>query len=174
MGFAMRIVFTAVEMAGHTIGMQMGLGFAEIYDPRTSTQVAVLGQFLGIVAALAFLAVDGHLMMIGALVESLRAIPPGTAVDGRVLALWGGKIIEAAVLLSLPVIAVLVITNLALGVLSRAASQLNLFAVGFPITLAAGFVTLIAGLPHFGAALERLFAEGLQMMLQVAPALPAR
>jgi flagellar biosynthetic protein FliR len=171
MGFALRIVFTAVEMAGNVIGVQMGLSFAEIYDPLTTSHVAVIGQFLGLLAALAFLALDGHLMMIGTLVESMRAIPPGdfgaAPVDWRLLTMWGGKIMEAAVLLSLPVIAALTITNVALGVLSRAASQLNLFAVGFPITLAIGFVTLLLALPHLGGVMERLFGEGLQMMQQV-------
>ena len=171
MGFALRIVFTAVEMAGNVIGIQMGLSMAEIYDPMSGSNAVVVGQFLGLLAALVFLALDGHLMMIGGLVESMRAIPPGdlgaAAVDWRLLALWGGKIMEAAVLLALPVIAALTITNLALGVLSRAASQLNLFAVGFPITLAIGFATLLLALPHLAGVLERLFSEGLQMMQQV-------
>src|SRR5262249_18781086 len=99
------------------------------------------------------------------------AIPPGAAgstpVDWHLLTLWGGKIMEAAVLLALPVIAALTITNLALGVLSRAAQQLNLFAVGFPITLAVGFVTLILALPHLGGVMERLFTDGVMMMQQV-------
>lgn len=171
MGFALRIVFVAVEMAGNVIGIQMGLSIAEIYDPMSGSQTVVIGQFLGLLAALAFLALDGHLMMIGTLVESMRAIPPGdfgtAPVDWKLLTLWGGKIMEAAVLLALPVIAALTITNLALGVLSRAASQLNLFAVGFPVTLAVGFITLLFTLPHLGGVLERLFAEGLQMMQQV-------
>jgi flagellar biosynthetic protein FliR len=171
MGFAVRVVFTAVEMAGNVIGVQMGLGFAEIYNPTAGGQIAVIGQFLGLLAALAFLALDGHLMMISGLIESMRAIPPGAAatpaVDWRLLALWGGKIMEAAALLALPVIAALTITNLALGVLSRAAQQLNLFAVGFPITLAIGFITLLLALPQIGGVMERLFIEGLQMMQQV-------
>lgn len=171
MGFAVRVVFTAVEMAGNVIGVQMGLGFAEIYNPMAGGQVAVIGQFLGLIAALAFLALDGHLMMISGLIESMRAIPPGNAgaaaVDWQMLVLWGGKIMEAAVLLALPVIAALTITNLALGVLSRAAQQLNLFAVGFPITLAVGFVTLLLALPHLGGVMERLFNDGLYMMQQV-------
>ena len=171
MGFAVRVVFTAVEMAGNVIGVQMGLGFAEIYNPMAGGQVAVIGQFLGLVAALAFLALDGHLMMISGLIESMRAIPPGASaaapVDWRLLVEWGGKIMEAAVLLALPVIAALTITNLALGVLSRAAQQLNLFAVGFPITLAIGFITLLLALPHMGGVMERLFNDGLYMMQQV-------
>lgn len=170
MGFAVRVVFTAVEMAGNVIGVQMGLGFAELYNPMAGGQVAVIGQFLGLIAALAFLALDGHLMMISGLIESMRAMPPGaagTAVDWRLLTLWGGKIMESAALLALPVIAALTITNLALGVLSRAAQQLNLFAVGFPITLAIGFITLLLSLPHLGGVMERLFTDGLAMMQQV-------
>jgi flagellar biosynthetic protein FliR len=172
MGLAMRIVFTAVEMAGQLIGLQMGLGFATFFDPQNGAQTPVMGQFLGMLAILAFLGLNGHLFMIEALVQSFRELPvvalPFSAFGWKALVSWGGEIFLAGVLLSLPVIAVLLITNIALGIMTRAAPQLNLFAVGFPIMLAAGMLVLTLTLPYFAPLLERLVNDGLQVMLQVS------
>jgi flagellar biosynthesis protein FliR len=172
MGLAMRVVFAGVSMAGDIIGLQMGLGFAQFYDPQSNAQAPVTGQFLGLIATLVFLALNGHLMMIATLVESFQHAPPdaagGLGGNGMRLAQWGGTILRAALLLSLPLIAVLLVTNIALGVLSRAAAQLNIFAIGFPITLGIGFITLLITLPSMTPVLEKLFHEGLQAMLRVA------
>lgn len=168
MGLAMRVVFIAVEMAGSMIGLQMGLGFATFFDPQNSTQVPVVAQFLGLFAILVFLAIDGHLMVIAALVDSFHALPIGaqslSPEAWRNLAGWGAEIFRAGLLLSLPVIAALLIANLALGIMTRAAPQLNIFAVGFPITLMVGFVVLYVSVPFFAALLERLFQDGLSAM----------
>lgn len=170
MGFAMRLVFTAVEMAGELIGLQMGLGFAVFYDPLNASQMPVLGQFLGLIATLAFLAIDGHLLLLSVLAESFRVMPVGgdalsDPVIWKVLASWGGKIMYAALLLALPLIGALLIANLGLGVLTRAAPQLNLFAVGFPVTLAIGFGALLLALPYFLAPFQALVEQAAQQML---------
>jgi flagellar biosynthetic protein FliR len=173
MGFAVRLMFTAAEMAGELIGLQMGLGFAMFYDPQHSGQLPVVGQFLGVVATLIFLAVDGHLLMISTLADSFHEMPiTPAAVDPlawRTIAGWGSHILYAALLLSLPVVAVLLATNLALGVLTRAAPQLNVFAVGFPITLTIGFGALLLSLPFFTPVFERLLGESLRLMLSFWP-----
>lgn len=172
MGFVMRVVFVVVEMAGNVSGLQMGLGFATFFDPVNAAQVPVVGQFLGLLFALVFLALNGHLLMIEALAESFRLLPisvqPVAAVSMRTMAEWGGEIFRAGMLISLPIIAALLITNLAIGIMTRAAPQLNIFAVGFPLTLAAGFLVLILALPYFAPLFERLIHDGLQMMLKVA------
>ena len=140
-------------------------GLAQIYDPQNAMQLPVVGQFLGLIAALAFLAANGHL---GACRQLSR--DTGRCADPRpnawkTLASWGGNIMYAAPLLTLPLIAVLLTVNLALGVLSRAASQLNLFAVGFPVTLMIGFGALLASLPYFAPVLERLVENGTAAIL---------
>jgi flagellar biosynthetic protein FliR len=172
MGFAMRLVFTAIEMAGDIMGMQMGLGFASFYDPLNSTNTQVIGQFLGIIAALAFLSMNGHLYMLSALAESFHAFPISTQVPSahamHTLALWGGSIFANALRLSLPLIAALLITNLALGILTRSAPQLNIFAIGFPITLVVGFATLMLSLPYFAPLLEVFMQAGQDTMLRIA------
>ncbi len=164
LGFSIRIVFIGFEMAGNIIGYQMGLGFANFFDPQNSAQTPVISQFMGLIILLLFLSVNGHLMMISALVESFKVMPiaPDTihAVQFKNLALWGEEIFRIGVNLSLPIIAVLLVTNVALGVLSRAAPQLNLFSVGFGITLILGFAALYVLFPYMQPLLVRLFEQG--------------
>ena len=172
MGLAMRVVFAGIGMAGDVIGLQMGLGFAQFYDAQAGAQVPVIGQFLGLLASLVFLSLNGHLMLIAALVDSFHTVPvesTQTLAEGcMAFAKWGSMIFQAAVLLSLPLIAALLVTNSALAVLSRAAPQLNVFAIGFPITILVGFIVLMVTLPFWVPALQRLFEAGLQGMTGIA------
>lgn len=169
MGFAMRIVFAALIMAGEQIGFQMGLGFATFYDPQNSTQTPIIAQYLSLLTTLIFLSIDGHIMLFSTLAQSFQAMPvdpaaiPANAWSNLVL--FGSKIFSAGLLFSLPVTIALVITNLALGILTKAAPQLNLFAIGFPITLVAGFTVLSLSLGYFAPPMLRLFQQGLAMML---------
>ncbi|OGS94598.1 MAG: flagellar biosynthetic protein FliR, partial [Gallionellales bacterium RBG_16_56_9] len=133
MGFTLRLIFTAVEMAGELAGLQMGLGFASFYDPLNAAYTPVVARWLGMIAALAFLVMSGHLMVISALAESFRTLPVGGMMSAQGfygVASWGGSIFAYALQISLPILAALLITNIALGILTRAAPQLNLFAVG--------------------------------------------
>lgn len=173
MGFAVRLMFHAVEMAGELIGLQMGLGFAVFYDPQNSGQMPVVGQFLGLVATLAFLAMNGHLLVLSVLADSFRVMPiAATTIDPgtwKMIAGWGSKIFYSALLLALPVVASLLTVSLALGVLTRAAPQLNVFAVGFPITLIIGFGALLLSLSYFTPVFERLLHESVGLMLSFQP-----
>jgi flagellar biosynthetic protein FliR len=172
MGFTMRLIFTAVEMAGDLAGMQMGLGFASFYDPVNASYTPVVAQFLGILSTLAFLSFDGHLYMLSALAESFQAFPIGTALPSaaafRTMVEWGTIIFTHALQLSMPLIGALMITNLALGILTRSAPQLNIFAVGFPITLTVGFATLALSLPYLAPMLNHAVSEGIDTMQRIA------
>ena len=174
MGFALRIAFVTVDVAGELIGMQMGLSFAVAYDPQNAGQTPVLSEFIGLIATLIFLAMNGHLMIIAGLVESFTLIPvsmaPVHAAGFATLLRWAGVIFASGLLLSLPLIATLLIANIALGVLSRIAPQLNLFAVGFPVTMVVGYFVLMFSLPYFGAAMEGLFHQGFRALEQVLQA----
>lgn len=177
MGFAAKIVFTAFEMAGEFIGTQMGLGFATFYDPLSSAQTPVVAEFVSLLALLLFLSLNGHLLYLATLVQSFSAIPIGATPMGSGswlnLAELGSKIFSAGLLLSLPVMAALMITNVALAVLTRAAPQLNLFALGFPLTLLGGFLALAISLNYLAAPLQGIFEFGLEAMLGFAvPAKP--
>ncbi len=164
MGFTLRITFTAVDVAGELIGLQMGLGFASFYDPQSASQTPVVSEFLGLLATLLFLALNGHLLTLSVLAESFNLLPVTTtpfAAKGFVAILaWATTLFSAGLMLALPLIAALLIANIALGVLSRVAPQLNIFAVGFPVTIVSGFVVLMLSLPYFGVALERLYDKG--------------
>lgn len=171
MGFTMRLIFTAVEMAGEFAGLQMGLGFASFYDPINATHSAIIAQWLGVIATLTFLAMNGHLYMLSALATSFQTLPIGSTMPAKGfygVANWGGSIFLYALQISLPLLAALLITNLALGILTRAAPQLNLFAVGFPITLAIGFFVLALSMPYFAPLLDRMIQEGLGTALNLA------
>lgn len=163
-GFTLRLMLTAVDVAGELIGLQMGLGFASFYDPQTASQTPVMSEFLGLLATLIFLALNGHLLTLSVLAESFTLLPVATtpfAAKGFVALLsWAATLFSTGVLLALPLIAALLIANIALGVLARIAPQLNIFAVGFPVTIVAGFAVLALTLPYFGAALERLYDNG--------------
>lgn len=171
LGFSMRIAFAAVDVAGDLIGLQMGLSFAVFYDPQNASESPIVAEVLGLLTLLIFLALNGHLMMLSLLAQSFTALPVGaesfSPAGWGALARWGAALFSTGVLLSLPLIAALLVTNIALGVLTKAAPQLNLFAVGFPLTLVAGFVVLALAMPYFGAALDRLFAQGFDAMQSV-------
>ena len=169
MGFAMRLIFTAVDLAGNIVSLEMGLGFASAYDPQTAGQTAVVSEFMGLLALLVFMAINGHLMMIATLTHSFTVVPIGTrnlaAGTWANLANAGAIVFSAGLLLVLPIIVALMISNLALAILSRAAPQLNLMAIGFPLTITLGFVALLVGLSYMSAPLQQLFELGLQSML---------
>ena len=169
MGFALRLVFSAIDMAGTLISNQTGLGFATAYDPQNTSQTPVVSEFIGVLALLTFLSINGHLMVIATLVQSFTAIP--IVLGGVASSSWqniagaGGIIFSSGVLLSLPVIVTLMIANVALGVLGRVAPQLNLMAIGFPITIVIGFSALMVSLNYLGTPLQQLFEYGLNSML---------
>ncbi|MDV6346265.1 flagellar biosynthetic protein FliR [Nitrosomonas sp. Is35] len=171
MGLVMRIVFVAVEMAGELIGLQMGLGFAVFFDPQNSGQIDIVGRFLGVIASLAFLAIDGHLIMIALISQSFSTLPIGlegmTNATFTTLANWGSEIFKSGLQLSLPVLTALLITNLALGVLTRVAPQLNIFAVGFPLTLSIGLLVMALSMPFYAPILEHLVQDGLNLMMGI-------
>ncbi|MBJ7309172.1 flagellar biosynthetic protein FliR [Rugamonas sp. CCM 8940] len=166
MGFSMRIVFAAVEMAGEIGSLTMGLGFATFFDPNTQGRSSAISQFLALVATMAFLATNTHLVLLSALVESFSSLPlsaqPIYGGGFKQLADWGGKIFSIGVQLSLPIVAALLITNVALGILTRAAPALNLFGIGFPITLGVGLLVLAMSLPYLATPLQQLFLDGIE------------
>ncbi|MES2017397.1 MAG: flagellar biosynthetic protein FliR [Pseudomonadota bacterium] len=166
MGFAMRIVFAAVEMAGEVSSLTMGLGFASVFDPQTKGRSSAISQFLALVATMVFLAVNAHLALLEALAESFVSLPissmPISAAAPYQMARWGAIIFSTGLQLSLPIVAALLITNIALGILTRAAPQLNIFGIGFPISLGVGLLLISMTLPYLNIPLQNLFNQGLE------------
>lgn len=177
-GFAMRVVFSGVEAAGELIGLQMGLGFASFFDPNSEGQTLVIGSFLNLLAVLVFLSVNAHLFLLAALAGSFHSLPisavPLAAGGFLQLAQAGGVVFALALQLALPLIAVLLVVNLALGILTRSAPQLNIFAIGFPITLGVGLIAFDLSLgrfaPIFNTAVEAAFARIAALLAALAGA----
>jgi flagellar biosynthetic protein FliR len=166
MGFSMRLVFAAIEFAGEIGSSSMGFSFASFFDPSSAGRTSAISQFLALVATMAFLAMNAHLVMIEALVESFFTLPvsgtPMSLTAPLEMVRWGGRIFSSGLQLALPIVAALLVTNIALAILTRAAPQLNLFGIGFPITLGAGFLVISLTLPYLGTPLQNLFNQGIE------------
>jgi flagellar biosynthesis protein FliR len=171
MGFTIRVVLAAMEMAGEIIGMTMGLGFATFFDPQSKGRSPAISQFLALMGLMIYLAANFHLAVLSVLADSFVSMPisesPISNQPFMVFMGWGGRIFSAGVQLSLPIVAALLITNIALGILTRAAPQLNLFGIGFPVTICVGFVMIAVTLPYMVTPLERLFYEGFTVMRHI-------
>ncbi|MDF7777765.1 flagellar biosynthetic protein FliR [Sphingomonas sp. AOB5] len=166
-GFVLQIAFAAPLVASEVIGMSMGLGFANAIDPNSGAPSPAIGQFLSMLLVLLFLAVDGHLVLVDLLVKSYEAMPPGQwlAADKLLgIAMFGGYAFLAGLLLALPVGFLLLCLNMIVGMLSRAAPALNLFAVGLPASLAVGVVAILLALPAMGDYMLVIIREGLEAM----------
>lgn len=168
MGYAMRIVFACMELAGELAGLSMGLGFATFFDPQTQGRSIAISQFLSLVTIMLYLATNMHLALLSTLADSFVSMPitdlPMKVKLFEQITLWGGKVFSTGVQLALPIVGALLITNVGLGVLARSAPQLNLFGIGFSITLTVGFVMIAITVPYMGAPLTRLFQDGLEML----------
>lgn len=172
MGFVVRMVFSAIETGGSVIGQTMGLGFAQMMDPANGITVPVISQFYNVMATLVFLALNGHLVLIDILVASFEVMPVGAGGLGEsglwLLVSWGGWIFKGAMLIALPAVSAMLLVNIAFGVMMRAAPQLNIFAVGFPVTLMLGFVFILVSLTMFVPQFTGLLDRGFVVMRDVA------
>jgi flagellar biosynthetic protein FliR len=175
MGFAIRIVFAAVELAGEVSSMTMGLGFAVFYDPQTRARSSAISQFLALLMLMVYLASDFHLVLLSTLAQSFNQLPiTAEALSGKgfmQLASWAARIFSAGVQLSLPIVAALLITNIALGILTRAAPALNLFGIGFPITIGVGFIMIALALPLLATPLVGLLQEAIEAIQRITAAM---
>ncbi|KAB7627171.1 flagellar biosynthetic protein FliR [Alkalilimnicola sp. S0819] len=147
LGFLISLPLQAATIGGEAVAMSMGLGFATMADPQGGMSVPVVSQFMLILVTLLFLAVGGHLMFIELMAESFQLLPISAVGFARddffTLVSWGSVMFTGAVLIALPALVLLLLVNLAMGVMTRAAPQMNIFSVGFPLTLMLGFLSLL-------------------------------
>ena len=150
-GFAVRVVFSAVELAGEVVGFQMGLNFAAFFDPSMNTQSSAVARFFSQMASLLFVVMNGHLLVLMAVTKSFDAFPVSPhfldALAAMQLQRLGAELFASALWIALPMVGILIFTNMALGIISRVAPQMNIFAIGFPITLVVGIVGIAVTLP---------------------------
>jgi flagellar biosynthetic protein FliR len=168
LGFALQVVFDALGLAGQLLANSMGLSFAFNVDPLRGSSTAALGQLYIILATLTFLAMGGHLALLEVLVQGFTTMPIGTTGLGSEglwsLVLWGGQLFSGALAVALPGVTALLIVNLAFGVVSRAAPALNLFAVGFPVSLVIGLLVVLAGIGPLQQGVVQLLGQGFDFL----------
>lgn len=173
MGFALQLFFHAFVVAGQILAVQMGLGFASMVDPTNGVSVPVIGQFFTMLVTLLFLAMNGHLVVFEVLAESFVTLPVGgglMAAHYWELATKLGWVLGAGLLLALPAITALLVVNIAFGVMTRAAPQLNIFSIGFPLTVALGLVIIWIGIADILAQYQILASDALQLLRELARA----
>ena len=167
LGFAVRIVFAAVEFGGELIGLQMGLNYAGFFDPASGGQATATSRFFGSIVGLLFIVINGHLLVVAAVVQSFQVFPVAPEPFAFLRTLrpqaWGSEVFALGLWIALPLIAMLLFVNLVLGIISRVAPQINVFAIGFPVTLGVGLIGMLLTLPMmqapFTMALERMLAQ---------------
>lgn len=170
-GFGFQVVFQVFVLAGQFMAMKMGLGFASMNDPSNGVQTTVLSQYFLMLLTLMFISVNGHLVLIELLLQSFHTLPPTqfefSAVEAIEVANLGGWLFASALLIALPVLTSLLVINIAFGVMSRAAPQLNIFAVGFPFTLVCGMFLIWIGMSTFNLHFEAVMADGFSFVHQL-------
>ncbi|HEX5806785.1 MAG TPA: flagellar biosynthetic protein FliR [Macromonas sp.] len=168
-GLAVRIIFSAVEMAGEIIGLQMGLNFAGFFDPSTNSQTSTVGRFFGNMSMLLFLVLNGHLLLLQAVASSFHTFPVGgdplAAVGAMRLHQLGGVIFQYGLWIALPMIGMLLFVNVVMGIISRIAPQMNVFAIGFPLTLSVGLLGIAFTLPLLDHPVNTLLRTASEILL---------
>jgi flagellar biosynthesis protein FliR len=173
-GFAMQVTLAAMGLAGEFVGVQMGFGVASLYDIQSGISVPVMANFFNLAGLLLFIALNGHLLLLGVLLKSFTVVPiavdGGIALDGwRSLARAGAVLFQMGVWLALPVIAVLLAAHLAVGFVSRVAPQFNVMSVGFSLFMWVGVAAVVALIPFFVPAVEHLIEAGLTLVGTILP-----
>ncbi|MFZ9734667.1 MAG: flagellar biosynthetic protein FliR [Burkholderiaceae bacterium] len=170
MGLMLQVAMAAVVVGGHAIAASMGLAMANMMDPNLGN-VPVISQFLVIMASLIFLGLGGHALLLQLLLESFHLLPIGQSLlsldaMGHLIA-WSSMMFIGGVLLSLPILVILLTVNLGLGVVTRAAPTLNIFAVGFPAMIIAGFLILYAGMNSIAARIQWLWMSAFEQIRMI-------
>jgi flagellar biosynthetic protein FliR len=166
-GFVLRLVFEAVAFGGQLVAQSMSLGFSEVVNPEGGGSTPSLSQLYMVLVTLIFLAMNGHLQLVALLAESFRTMPPGQALGPDALhaiVMFGAHLFGGAVRVALPAVTSLLVVNIGFAAISRAAPSMNLFAVGFPITITLGMVVLWLSLPSLPGAFESLTNDAWSLM----------
>ena len=172
LGFCLRLVFEALSLGGQLIANSMGLSLSFNIDPLNGTSTPALGQLYTVLVTLIFLLLDGHTALIRILVDGFRTLPIGTSGFGPrglwTIVNWGSILFSGALTVALPGITALLITNLAFGIVSRAAPTLNLFATGLPISILFGLLVIMATLPVVESGFTRLLGQSFMLLRRLS------
>jgi len=168
MALALRVVFGVIQVAGQMIAQQMGLGFAALQDPQNGVQVPLVSRFYSVLLILLFLAIDGHLVVIEILAGSFTSWPLSAGLPQwsmwEQFIHWTAIIFSGGLRMALPAVVVLLMVNISFGVIARAAPQLNILVVGFPISLMVGLVMMLITVGPVSRIMIEFFTEALMVM----------
>ena len=159
-GIATRIIFAGIQFAGEIIGMQMGFSIVNVIDPMSNLETSIMADFQYLIALLVYLAIDAHHLFIFAIVDSYRTVAPfsyhfsGSLM--QTIVIFSKELFVTAVKISAPVMAVLLFTNMALGVVARTVPQVNIFIVGFPLQIAVGLAIFGLTIPFLVKIIEKI------------------
>lgn len=174
LGFSLNILFDAVSLGGEMLGNSMGLSLAFNLDPQSGASTPTVSQLYSILVTLIFLVLDGHLALIRMLVDGFHTLPIGTTGLGAngiwSVVNWGAELFSGALAVALPGVTALLVTNLAFGVVSRAAPTLSIFSVGLPLSLVLGLVVILVSLPALESSFIRLLAVALDFTRRLSGA----
>ncbi len=170
-GFILQLVFAAVVFAGQGVALSMGLGFSMMVDPQNGQQVPVIAQLYTVTTTLIFISLDGHLMLIQMLLDSFKSLPIGIEGIDKAgiwsILEWSSRMFAGGLLLAMPVIASLLLVNIIFGVAARAAPQLQVFSVGFPVTLMLGLMLVWKTLPDALDQFSGMMSDGYDFIGQL-------
>jgi len=169
--FILQMVFSVMLIAGQSIAYSMGLGFASMVDPASGVQVPVVAQIFVISASLFFISMNGHLLALELLIQSFITLPIGlvglTMTDLWGVIIWSAEMFAGGVLLALPIMTTILFINVSFGVASKAAPQLQIFGVGFPITIMLGLILIWIMIPNLVHGFSLILSDGFQLIKQV-------
>ncbi len=159
-GFAARLILAANELAGELVGLQMGLNYASFFDPISNAQASAVSRFFGTLATLLFVVINGHVAVLMAVIKSFEVFPIGGGLMDALMRVrvheLGAELFSSALWIAMPMIGLLLFVNLMLGIISRVAPQMNIYAIGFPVTLTAGMAAIAWVLPMLESPLVAL------------------
>ncbi|KTT20873.1 flagellar biosynthetic protein FliR [Pseudacidovorax intermedius] len=159
-GFAARLILAAIELAGELVGLQMGLNYASFFDPISNAQASAVSRFFGTLATLLFVVINGHVAVLMAVIKSFEVFPIGGGLMDALMRVrvheLGAELFSSALWIAMPMIGLLLFVNLMLGIISRVAPQMNIYAIGFPVTLTAGMAAIAWVLPMLESPLVAL------------------
>jgi|SRR5574344_7631 flagellar biosynthesis protein FliR len=149
-------------IAGQAIAMQTGLGFASLVDPVSGTNTPVVGQFFTVLCTLVFFCINGHIIFFSLLLESFNTLPMGNFLPAQGLhdfILFAGTMFKAGLAMAMSSICTMLVVNFTLGVMTKAAPQLNIFSLGFAVTMIVGLFVLLFSLNAFTSNFSHNFNE---------------
>ena len=169
-GFLLNLIFSAFQLAGQFFSLQMGFGASEVFDPLSQIEIPLMGEFLSLVAMLVFIAISGtgKFLVVGVMrsFQYLRAIDLVTHREGIVQLLIGGLggLFQSALTISFPILGTLILVSIVMGLLAKAAPQMDVLTMGFPVSIAVSFLVLFATLPFLMSAMERIIDGSFQTL----------